>query len=229
MTQSWRRTPRQIRWIVVATGVVMVALLSAVGVRAMGFGPTQNSALQVSGVDSGPTPMFQERLTTTRIGTSRGRTPPAVIPEGTITETPTGTSTVMAQGTATPDPSLEVSVISVKIEKKGSKADWGLSRASLKKATAKSGVLLSIYYTTASAGQSDVVGDQWTVTKNRKVVFRKGKSHRLGKPTSDLYRDYIGFKLGPRGIYVYTGRVTITGVSDAGRTNIRAVKRRKRR
>jgi hypothetical protein len=218
--------------IAAATALVVFALLSAVGARAMGLGPSLASAsdaqLRGAGGSAGPGGMFQEMLTTTPIGTSTSTATPAVIPEGTLTETPTGTSTVIPEGTGTPDPALEVSVISVKVEKKGAKPDWGLSRRSLKKATAKSRVTLSIYYTTVAAGANDVVGDQWTVTKNRRIVFRKSKSHHLGKPRSDLFRDHIGFRLGKPGTYLYTGRVTIARVSDAGRTSIRAVKKRRK-
>jgi hypothetical protein len=151
-----------------------------------------------------------------------------VVPEGTLTVTPTGTSSATPlPGTSTPSPTLEVSVISVKIEKAGARPDWNLSRPSMKYAGAGSTLTLSIYYTVTGAARTNAVADQWTVTHNHRIVFRRRHSHRLGSPTSNLYRDHVRFKLGGPGTYVYTGRVTVKRITDAGRTTIRA--RRKKR
>jgi hypothetical protein len=157
------------------------------------------------------------------------------IPEGTPTVTPVGTETATPlptqTGTRTPIPTqatvTEVSVISVKIEKVGTGPDWDLARPSRLHANARAPVRLSIYYTVTNAGPNVPVVAQWTVRKNRQSVLSRKISHALGAATRGLFWEHIQFRLGARGTYVYTGRVTVRGQSDAGITKI--VARQKKR
>lgn len=181
-------------------------------------------------------PMVTRTATATATGTPAATDTATVIvaPEQTLTETPVGTSTVTPGATPTESPVVEVSVISVRIEKDRAKPDWELSHPSLKRAQAGSLLTLSIYYTVAAASKGDPVTAQWTVTKGRHTVLKRKLTHGLGScgrtqvaPTLDLYRDHIRFKLGKAGKYVYTGRVTVKRISDAGRTSITAVRRKR--
>jgi hypothetical protein len=232
-TLAWLRRRRALKiglvWLVLALLVLPFAARAgarvadpASALHSPGSGPEIRSARMA---DAGTA-----TITITPAGTSAA-TPTEtaiVLPEGTLTVTPVGTSTATPlPETVTPSPAREVSVVTVKIEKGSAGPDWHLSHRSMKSATQGSTLALSIYYTVTGIGKTDRVTDQWTITRKKRIIFRRRHVHPLGSPTSGLYRDFTRFKLGSPGSYWYVGRVTIDRITDAGRTTIRAVRKRR--
>lgn len=138
-----------------------------------------------------------------------------------VTPTPEPTPTLLA----VPTMQAEVTVISVRVEKAGSKADSTLSHPSLKRVSVGSTVELSIYYTVQNGARTHKVTDIWRLKLGTRAMLKRIVSHRLHMPAPGLYRDHLSYQLRDPGAYTYVGRVRIGGFSRAGITRVRAVRR----
>jgi len=119
---------------------------------------------------------------------------------------------------------VRFSILSVRGEKNGAKADTHLKRSPLTRVKRSTAILVSTYIDVASAPDAATVIYAYTGSKTKRSVLRWTEAGRLGSPAAGRYRNHITFRGSKTGTYVFTATVRIGDEVHTKSTRIKVTK-----
>jgi hypothetical protein len=147
---------------------------------------------------------------------------PTSTPTATPTTTPTATPTATATPTETPIP-VAFSILSVRAEKFGAKADMQLNKQPLKQVKVGGKIFLSVYIEVTSAPPGAGTDYDYTVKRGKQTALHQTVSAVLSSPGTGRFRAHVTFKPSKPGKYAVTVRVTVGDQTRSKAASIRVM------
>lgn len=138
-----------------------------------------------------------------------GESLPTLIPTPTPTETPIP---------------IAFSILSVRVEKYGSKPDRGLKRQPLKRVRVATRVYLSTYIRVTSAPSGAGVNYDYTATAGGRTMLHRIDTSTLGSQASGTFRSHVAFAPSRPGQYRLSVRVTLGNQTRSKSATIQVVR-----